>query len=207
MTSRTNRKSSGSRGGGARGVASGTLIASIIAAFVLGYVLSALVGGFPAVGGNPGGPSRGSAGALIEPPATNSEYIQALRRKADQNPENREVWTELGNAYFDSDRYGEAVDAYRRSLDIDPGNADVWTDLGIMYRRLGQYDQALKSFDRAIAEEPSHQMSRFNKGIVLYYDLGDRVGAFASWDELARINPGFRTPNGRTIVQMIGELR
>ena len=55
--------------------------------------------------------------------------------------------------------------------------------------------------------QPRFRLSRFNKGIVLFYDLDDRVEAFQSWDELAKTNPEFRTPGGQTIIQMMGSLR
>jgi tetratricopeptide (TPR) repeat protein len=152
-----------------------------------------------------GGPAK--AGTLFEEASSRSEYIETLKERVAEFPDDQELWTELGNAYFDSDRYKEAIEAYQRSLELDPGNADVWTDMGIMYRRSGEYTRALAAFDRAAVENPAHQMSRFNRGIVLFYDLEDRIGAFQSWDELAKMNPNFRTPDGRTIVQMIGDLR
>jgi tetratricopeptide (TPR) repeat protein len=210
MASKTNRRPGSAKSSrsskSAKTVASGTLIASIIAAFLLGYIVSALVGGFRS---NTGGPevSAGSAEPLFQEAPSRSEYIQELERKASQDPDDQAIWTELGNAYFDSDQYLEAIDAYQRSLEIDPGNANVWTDMGIMYRRIGEFRKAVEVFDRAVAEDSSHQMSRFNKGIVLFYDLDDRVGAFQSWDELVKLNPNFRTPNGQTIVQMMNGLR
>ncbi|UCF97891.1 MAG: tetratricopeptide repeat protein [Spirochaetaceae bacterium] len=221
MAARTSRKTGGSKSsrGNGKTVSSGTLIASIIAAFLVGYVVSAFVGGFrldAGIGGGsqrsggrqPGGWQSGdSTGQLFQQAPSRNEYIESLKQRASQNPNDREIWTELGNAYFDSDQYPEAIDAYQRSLDIDPENANVWTDIGIMYRRTGDFSQAIEAFDRAMAEDPSHEQSRFNKGIVLYYDLGDRIGAFQSWDELAKINPNFRTPGGRTILQMMGDLR
>ena len=79
--------------------------------------------------------------------------------------------------------------------------------MGIMYRRIEEYRRAIDAFERAVVEDPSHQMSRFNRGIVLFYDLDDRIGAFQSWDELVKLNPNFRTPNGQTIVQMMNGLR
>ena len=75
-----------------------------------------------------------------------------------------------------------------------------------MYRRIGEPRKVIYAFDRAVAEDPSHQMSRFNRGIVLFYDLGDRIEAFQSWDELVKLNPNFRTPTGQTIVQMMNGL-
>jgi tetratricopeptide (TPR) repeat protein len=144
---------------------------------------------------------------LVQETPARVEYIEALQKRASENPDDQYIWTELGNAYFDSDQYLKSIDAYQRSLEIDPSNANVWTDMGIMYRRIGEYSKALEAFDRAMSENPSHQMSRFNKGIVLFYDLEDRIGAFQSWDQLAKTNPNFRTPDGRTIVQMMRDLR
>jgi cytochrome c-type biogenesis protein CcmH/NrfG len=210
MASKSDKKPGGSKSSrsnkGVKTVSSGTLIASIIAAFLVGYVVSAFVGGFRS---GTEGPevSVGPSGSLFQGAPSRSEYVEELERKASRDPDNEEIWTELGNAYFDSDKYLEAIEAYRRALEIDPGNANVWTDLGIMYRRIGEFGKAVDAFERAVAEDPSHQMSRFNIGIVLFYDLDDRVGAFQSWDELAKLNPNFRTPNGQTIVQMMRGLR
>jgi lipoprotein NlpI len=218
MASKSRKKSGGSRSsrsrGGGTSVSSGTLIASIIAAFLVGYVVSSFVGGFRlgrdfSGGGSlvDGGPSDRGRGTLFEEAPSRGEYIEALEKKVSENPDDQDLWTELGNAYFDSDQYRSAIDAYQRSLELYSGNANVWTDMGIMYRRIGEYSKALSAFERAIAEDPAHQMSRFNRGIVLFYDLEDRIGAFQAWDELAKMNPDFRTPDGRTIVQMLRDLR
>ena len=203
--SRSSLKRSRSRAS-AKTVTSGTLIASVIAAFLVGYVVSAFVGGFRSGRGSTGIFSDSGRSLLREIPSRN-EYIQELERTAAQDPDDEAIWVELGNAYFDSDQYLKAIDAYQHSLEIDPKNANVWTDMGIMYRRIGEFQKAIDAFDRAVAEDPSHQMSRFNRGIVLFYDLDDRVGAFQSWDELVKLNPDFRTPTGQTIVQMMNGLR
>ncbi len=210
MAPKTNKRPGSSKsshsGRNAKTVASGTLIASIITAFLVGYVVSAFVGGFRSGTGSTE-VSAGSGGPLFQEAPSRTEYIQELERRASQDPDDEAIWTELGNAYFDSDQYIKAIENYQRSLEIDPGNANVWTDMGIMYRRIGEPRKAIDAFDRAVAEDPSHQMSRFNRGIVLFYDLDDRVGAFQSWDELVKLNPNFRTPTGQTIVQMMNGLR
>jgi hypothetical protein len=42
--------------------------------------------------------------------------------------------------------------------------------------------------------DPRHEISRFNKGIVLMHDLQDQKGALQAWEELVKINPIAKAP-------------
>jgi len=158
-----------------------------------------------------GGPNRQPVQAAI--PAAmgqqpdRSAMIAALKAKTGAEPENLSAWIELGNVYFDSSRYEQAIHAYRKALELDPENADVWTDLGIMYRRSGQSREAVKAFDRAAAADPRHEVSRMNKGIVLLHDLQDVDGAIAAWEELLAINPIAMAPSGHSVDEMLQQLK
>ena len=136
-----------------------------------------------------------------------SDRIAALERKAQANPGNANAWTELGNAYFDSNQYEASISAYRKSLELNPGNPNVWTDMGVMYRRSGNPEEAVKAFDQASAADPKHEVSRMNKGIVLLHDLNDYKGAIEAWEGLLEINPIAMAPNGISIDQMVTQLR
>ena len=131
--------------------------------------------------------------------------IFALEREVKSNPNNSTAWLELGNLYFDSNKYQDAIKAYNKYLSLIPGSPDVWTDLGIMYRRTGNPTEATASFDKALELNPRHEQARFNKGIVLYYDVGFRDEAVKIWRELNEINPNFQTPDGRTIKEFLEE--
>jgi tetratricopeptide (TPR) repeat protein len=128
-----------------------------------------------------------------------SARIFALEREVKSNPNNSTAWLELGNLYFDSNKYQDSIQAYNKHLSLVPGNPDVWTDLGIMYRKSGNPAEAIASFDKAQELNPRHEQSRFNKGIVLYYDVGFRDEAVKIWRELSEGNPNYRTSDGRTI--------
>jgi cytochrome c-type biogenesis protein CcmH/NrfG len=136
-----------------------------------------------------------------------SDRIAALERRTEAEPENAKAWTELGNAYFDSNQYEAAISAYQKSLELNPGNANVWTDMGVMYRRAGKPEEAIKAFDQAIAADPKHEVSRMNKGIVLLHDLNDFKGAIEAWEGLLEINPIAMAPNGISIDQMVTQLK
>lgn len=136
-----------------------------------------------------------------------ADRILALEKEVATNPGNREAWTLLGNIWFDTNKYDKAIKAYSKALELDPNDANVWTDLGVMYRRNSQPDKALEAFEKAIAVDPRHEVSRFNKGIVLLHDKNDMEGAIKAWEELVQINPSAMAPSGQPIREMIEELR
>ena len=113
----------------------------------------------------------------------------------------------MGNTYFDTSRFSKAIRAYTKYDEIQPGNANVLTDLGVMYRRNGQPQEALATFEKAMSADPRHELSRFNKAIVLMYDLGDIPGAIAAWEEQLKINPAAVAGNGSSISEFVANAK
>ena len=132
--------------------------------------------------------------------------ILDLEQEVAVNPTNVNAWTQLGHVYFDTNNPPKAIRAYEKSLELNPNNPDVLTDLGVMYRRNGQPEKALAAFEQAMTVAPNHEQSRFNKGIVLRYDLNDREGAVKAWEELLKINPNAMAPNGIHVSEAIKSL-
>jgi len=132
--------------------------------------------------------------------------ILSLEQEVAVNPTNADAWTKLGHVYFDTGNPPKAIRAYEKSLELSPDNPNILTDLGVMYRRNGQPDKALEAFDKAMVIDPRHEQSRFNKGIVLRYDMNDRESAVKVWEELVRINPSATTPNGQLVSEAIKSL-
>ena len=135
-----------------------------------------------------------------------AKNILSLEQEVAINPTNGDAWTQLGHVYFDTQNFAKAIRAYEKSLELSPNNPNVLTDLGVMYRRNGQPEKALEKFDMAIAIAPNHEQSRFNKGIVLRYDMNDREGAVKAWEELLRVNPSATAPNGQPLSEAIKSL-
>jgi cytochrome c-type biogenesis protein CcmH/NrfG len=136
-----------------------------------------------------------------------ARMIAALEDETAKNPQNLQVWIQLANEYFDSNQYEKAIPAYEKALKLNPADANVWTDLGIMYRRSGNPRKAIECFDRAIAADPKHEPSRLNKGIVLLHDLKDFDGALKAWEELLAVNPIAMAPTGRSVDEMVQQMK
>lgn len=184
------------------GVKKQTLYISIGVSLLIGF-LSGII-----YSDNPSQPVAPPAQQQVQQQQQNqsAQQIASLQFATQQNPNNAETWAQLGHAYFDSNQPAKAIEAYNKSLNIIPSNPPVLTDLGVMYRRNGQPDKAVEAFDKALQASPGFEQALFNKGIVLYNDLGDTAGAFSVWKELVLVNPGARTPNGGLVSEMIDTL-
>jgi len=148
-------------------------------------------------------PQAGKPGPSVE----TATRIFELEKLTAQNPEDVEAWTQLGNLYFDSENFQKAINAYQKSLALRPDDANTLTDMGVMYRRIGNPAEAIKAFDKAMAVDPRHEVSRFNKGIVLMHDLNDIAGAVQAWEGLVTINPMAKSPNGQLVADLVKRIQ
>jgi cytochrome c-type biogenesis protein CcmH/NrfG len=135
------------------------------------------------------------------------QAILNLEAEVTANPENFQSWVRLGHLYYDTDQPEKAIAAYNKSLEFHSGDANLLTDLGVMYRRTEQPEKAIELFNQAIEKEPGHQPSRFNKGIVMMYDLNDPAGAVAAWEELLRLNPEAKSADGQPIRDFVDQIK
>jgi tetratricopeptide (TPR) repeat protein len=134
----------------------------------------------------------------VAPPADVQKQIDVLRAVLKDDPKNLKALTQLGNLYFDTDQFNQAIETYSKALEIDPKNADVRTDMGIMYRKKGDYDRAIAEFKKAAEIDPKHVNSRYNLGVVLLHDKGDIKGAIKAWEDYLKVEPtGPRAENIR----------
>ena len=177
----------------------------LLIGFLGGIVYTTYKSGSANLAGRPpSGPPARSAPTMTP---QQSQRILALEKEVAANPDNAGAWAELGNLYFDAGNHQGAIRSYLEYLELEPGNPDVLTDLGVMYRRSGQPEQAVASFDKAIAADPTHQQSRYNKGVVLMQDLGQADTALDIWRELLTLNPEFRDPSGQRLSDMLEAMR
>jgi cytochrome c-type biogenesis protein CcmH/NrfG len=172
--------------------------------FVVGF-LSGIA--FTVYKGSPPGATATSDGQAHSHDDESNQAIINMEAEVTANPENFESWIRLGHLYYDANQPEKAIAAYTKSLELHSGDANLLTDLGVMYRRTKQPEKAIELFDQAIKKDPSHLPSRFNKGIVLMYDLNDPQGAIASWEELLVIDPEAKAANGQHIHDFVDKIK
>ena len=128
-----------------------------------------------------------------------------LQSRLQANPKDVSALVALGNLYFDNQQCTDAIVYYQRALNETPNNPDVRTDMGICYYYTGNADRALQEFDRALKDDPKHSQTLFNEGVVKMQGKNDAKGAIAAWEELLRIDPGYR--DRARVESMLAEAR
>jgi cytochrome c-type biogenesis protein CcmH/NrfG len=136
----------------------------------------------------------GTAGTSAAP-ALDQERIQSLTTTAESNPKDPAPRVQLGNAYFDAERYTDAIAWYEAALKLNPADANVSTDLGVAYYYTNQADRAVKQFEHSLTVDPKHTKTLLNLGIVKAFGKQDLNGAAKAWEQVIAIAPA--SPEGQ----------
>jgi len=137
-------------------------------------------------------PPAASAPGSPAPSATavfDATRATELERQAAAEPTNVNVRIELGNIYFDGERFAQAIPWYEAAVKLDPKNVNASTDLAIAYYYSNQVDRALAQLDTSLAIDPRHLKSLLNQGIVRAWGKQDLAGAAESWQKVVAIAP------------------
>jgi cytochrome c-type biogenesis protein CcmH/NrfG len=120
-----------------------------------------------------------------------AKAAEPLLAQLKSNPNDVDTIVKLGNLYYDSQAYPQAIDYYEKAIGIQPNNADVRTDLGTAYWYTGNADQAIANFEKALAIRPNQAATLFNLGIVRWQGKKDPQGAIVAWEKLLQTNPDY----------------
>jgi tetratricopeptide (TPR) repeat protein len=131
--------------------------------------------------------------------------VTALQRQAAAEPVNAKVRIEVGNSYFDAERFEQAIVWYEAALKLDNATVDVSTDLATAYYHLNQVDRALIQLDLALAIDAKHRKALLNQGIIRAFGKNDLAGAAQSWQRLVAIAP--TSEEGRRAKQGLDALK
>jgi len=128
-----------------------------------------------------------------------------LQDAVNKNPNDFGSIVKLGNLYYDSRQYPQAIELYERALKIHPDTADVRTDLGTAFWYTGDADKALAEFQKSLKINPNHPGTLFNMGIVKWQGKMDPSGAVQAWEDLLKRNPNY--PQKQQIEELIAKAK
>lgn len=133
------------------------------------------------------------------------EKARTLVAAAESRPNDEAVRAELGNMYFDAERYTDAIKWYEQAFAINPKDPNVSTDLGVSYYYSNQPDRALAQFEKSLAIDPKHTKTLLNQGIVRAFGKQDLESASKSWEQVIALSPD--SPEGRAARQALDSMK
>jgi tetratricopeptide (TPR) repeat protein len=138
------------------------------------------------------------------PPVDEARAVE-LRAAAETAPEDVQVRVDLGNLYFDGQRFEDAIPWFEAALALRPDDVEVSTDLGVAYFYTDDTDRALSQFARSLNVAPAHAKTILNIGIVRAFGNQDLEGAVEAWEEVQRVAPG--SPEALAATELIAAHR
>jgi tetratricopeptide (TPR) repeat protein len=176
---------------------------------ILGWIIGsqqAAPGAPTATLAQPAAPAQPAAQGATGPTVVLDEgRVRALTSAAEQRPQDAAVRVDLGNAYFDAERYQDAITWYEDALRVDPKNVNASTDLGVSYYYTNQPDRAIEQFERSLAVDGRHVKTLLNMGIVRAFGKQDLKGAAAAWEQVIALAPN--SEEGRAARQALDAMR
>jgi tetratricopeptide (TPR) repeat protein len=131
--------------------------------------------------------------------------VTALKNVASREKSNAQTRVDLGNLYFDAERYDDAIQWYAEALALKPNDVNVSTDLGVCYYYTNQPDKALAQFDRSLKLDANHAKTLLNVGIVRAFGKQDLDGATEAWQKVMKVAPN--SPEAQTAKRALDTLQ
>jgi len=183
-------------------------IAGVLFGLIAGWIIGsqqAMVRSAP-----PSAPQAAAAPAAGSAPSTRAAVldetkVNALKTVAERETSNAKPRVELGNLYFDAERYDDAIKWYSDAMKIAPNDVNVSTDLGVCYYYANQADKALEQFAHSLKLDPKHAKTLLNLGIVKAFGKQDLDGAVQAWQQVLAVAPN--TPEATAAKRALDSLQ
>ena len=145
------------------------------------------------------------AAAQQAPPPLDDAKVTAFRNVAEKDPKNAAPRAQLGDLYFNAERFDDSIKWYEQALALTPDDARVSSQLAMAYYYTNQTDRALQQLERSVKTNPKHAEAWLNLGFVRAFGKQDLNGAEQAWQQAMKIAPD--GPEGQAAKRAIDSLK
>ncbi|HAV78098.1 MAG TPA: hypothetical protein DCX53_12180, partial [Anaerolineae bacterium] len=145
----------------------------------------------------------------IDPVLEDQEkFSPPVELKADPDTKNAHVWNELGNVYFNTGAFEEAVTAYSKAIELDDWFAWPYSNLALVYVQKEKYTEAILLYQRSIElfSSDKDKAITWNRLGNVYRRLNDYDNAIACYQRADELDPNNATRSLRSRFSLLGSL-
>jgi Flp pilus assembly protein TadD len=145
-----------------------------------------------------GDPTKGhlKAGNNFTTAGQYAEAVEEYEAALELDPDNVDVMTNLGVAYYQLGQPSMAIDMYNRAIEIAPEDADIRSNLAASYVQQFEpegttepLEMALEQYQKAVELEPDLPEAHYGLGAV-YMLLGQTENAITSFEKFQELDKG-----------------
>jgi tetratricopeptide (TPR) repeat protein len=137
-----------------------------------------------------------------------SKPMQANELKVEPDTKNAHVWNELGNVYFNTGAFEEAMTAYSKAIELDDWFAWPYSNLALVYVQKEKYAEAILLYQRSIElfSSDKDKAVTWNRLGNVYRRLNDYDNAIACYQRADDLDPNNATRSLRSRFSLLGSL-
>ena len=121
-----------------------------------------------------------------------------------KDPKNVLNWTKLGNLYYYSGKYQDAITCYQKALEINSSFDAARSGLAFVYEKTGDFNKAVTQFTKLVKQKPDDLNYAHNFALYLiYYKKSNE--ALRILNNLIKVNPDAK--NDKNIKKLMNYLK
>ncbi len=117
--------------------------------------------------------------------------ISSYQNAYNLNPNDLDIYLNLGNVFFEKGAYDNALIVYKKALESAPHSARLHCNLGYLYWGKGNVEEAIKEYEKAIKYDNTYDIAYNNLGVIYLDDLGRVQKAIELFENAKKYNPNY----------------
>ena len=124
----------------------------------------------------------------------------------EMDTKNAHVWNELGNVYFNTGAFDDAVVAYSKAIELDRWFAWPYSNLALTYVQKGRFVEAILLYQRSIElfKSDKDKAVSWNRLGNVYRRINDYENAIASYQRADELDPDNTTLSLQSRFSLLG---
>ena len=117
--------------------------------------------------------------------------VRMYKQAISLDPESPDIYSALGDLYFDEEDYKNAKEYYTKSLSLNPDNVYVFNKYATSLWQINMTEESVIAYKNAITKDNNYAPSYNNLGVVYFDGKNDFLSAKSCFEKAVELNPEY----------------